>query len=134
MLRIKTLVGEGRVFTLYFMDKWVTIMSFPNSSRRSKSTDASTLVEAGENHLAYCKILKEEQNVQRGRLTPQLLHGTGHNGIDSRGISDRHDGPDREGSNGDGGEGRTEVLSSNSSGEENQNTPQLQSQESELKS
>ena len=58
MLRIRTKVGEGRVFTLFFMDEWVTIMS---GIGRSESTGAKTLLEAGENHLAFCRKLKELQ-------------------------------------------------------------------------
>lgn len=59
MIRIRTRVGEGRVFTLYFGHEWVTIMSL---NGKSKSTGADTLLEAGENHLSFCKQLKEKSN------------------------------------------------------------------------
>lgn len=58
MIRIRTQVGEGKVFTLYFRDEWVTIMSGIGAS---KSTAAKSLLEAGQNHLAFCSALQQKQ-------------------------------------------------------------------------
>jgi len=59
MIRIRTKVGVGKVFTLFFGGEWVTIMS---GIGRSESTGANTLLEAGGNHLAFCRKLQELQS------------------------------------------------------------------------
>lgn len=56
MLRIKTRIGEGKVYTLFFNGKWITMLSYPG--KQTNSTDADNLREAGENHLAYCLDLQ----------------------------------------------------------------------------
>lgn len=56
MLRIKTVIGDGKVYTLYHNGEWVTIMTQPGG--KTNSTDADNLREAGENHLAYCLDLQ----------------------------------------------------------------------------
>lgn len=57
MLRIKTKIGTGKVYTLYQNGLgWVTIMTKPDG--KTNSTDADNLREAGENHLAYCLDLQ----------------------------------------------------------------------------
>lgn len=56
MLRIKTKIGTGKVYTLLHGRLWVTIMTKPDG--KTNSTDADNLREAGENHLAYCLDLQ----------------------------------------------------------------------------
>lgn len=56
MLRIKTKIGEGKVYTLFFNGKWITMLSYPG--KQTNSTDADNLREAGENHLAYALDLQ----------------------------------------------------------------------------
>jgi len=121
MLRIRTKIGEGRVFTLYFQGEWVTIMS---GMGKTQSTEADTLVGAGINHLAYCQKLKEITN-ERGRLAEKLLHGAGHSRLDSNRISVGNDGSHREGLDGNDREGRYSVLSTDSPGSEDEEPPQL---------
>lgn len=97
MQRIKTRFGEDcHVLTLYFMGKWVTISVV---GKKTSSTDAPTLQEAGSNHLVACHKVKELYE-QRGRLTEQLLHGTGHPRTDSHGVSDSSHQPDQSGIDG----------------------------------
>ena len=130
MIRIRTKVGNGRVFTLLFMSKWVTLMSYEGG--RSKSTDAPSLLEAGENHLAYCKHLKEIYDAQRGQSAQGILHGAGYHGNESPGVSESNNGSHIEGPSGDGGKERSEVLSADHAGSGNRTTPEIQSEEPEL--
>lgn len=62
MIRIRTKVGEGKVFTLFFRDEWVTIMSGVGASQ---STAAKTLLEAAQNHLTFCTLLQEKQTTKK---------------------------------------------------------------------
>lgn len=65
MLRIKTVIGSGKVYTLMHNGRWVTILTHPNG--KTNSTDADNLREAGENHLAYCQDLQGIVNEGRTR-------------------------------------------------------------------
>lgn len=122
MLRIKTKIGDGKVYTLFFNHEWVTILSF---NGKSWSTDADNLREAGENHLAYCLDLQGIVN-ERGRLTGELLHGKRYPRYQSRGLPDSHDRPDGKGTDRDGGtEEREQDVSSDSFTEEDKDTPVL---------
>lgn len=67
MIRIRTKIGEAKVFTLFFRDEWVTIMS---GFGKSQSTAAKSLLEAGANHLAYCKLLIEKQSTKENDNEP----------------------------------------------------------------
>jgi len=128
MIRLRTKVGNGRVFTLYFMGKWVTLI---NDGTRASSVDADNLMMAGANHLAAATKLKEIMD-DRGRFAEQLLHRERYSGSLSSGVSDGSDGANREGSHRDGGSERDQNLPPNSSSEENQNTSELGSQNAEL--
>lgn len=128
MIRMRTKVGDGRVFTLYFMGKWVTLI---NDGKRSSSMDADSLALAGNNHLTACVRLKEIMDDRR-RLTSKLLHGAGHSWDNSPGIPDSSAGADREGINGDGGSERCETIPSNPSSPENQNASEFESGNTEL--
>ena len=121
MLRIRTKIGEGHVFTLFFMGKWITLVS---DGKKTSSTDANTLSGAGINHLAYCQKLKEITD-ERRRLAEKLLHGAGHQGPDPRSVSGGNARPDREGPDGDDREGRNEVLPTDSLGPEDEGPSQL---------
>jgi hypothetical protein len=129
-VRIRTKVGNGKVFTLYFRGEWVTIMSGIGAS---KSTAAKSLYEASENHLAYCKILKEKQNVQGGRISPSVLHQPVRTDDDPGTVPDGHDLASREGSDGSGGAGREPTLPTDDSSQTDKESLQLKPQESELK-
>lgn len=118
------------MFTLYFRGEWVTIMSGVGAS---KSTGAKTLIEASENHLAFCKALKEKQNVQRGSDSPELSNGSIHPAHDSGGVYDSDVRPDREGPNGNGGEERESLLPADSSSSPDEESAKLESQNPELK-
>ncbi len=128
MLRIRTKVGEGKVFTLYFQGEWVTIMS---GVGKTQSTESDTLMGAGINHLTYCQRLKEIAN-ERGRLAAKLLHGEGHRGDDGRGVSDGNDGSHPEGPDGNDRAERNEVLPTDSPGSQDEEPPQLESENAEL--
>lgn len=130
LIRIRTKVGVGKVFTLYFRNEWVTIMSGVGSS---KSTAAQTLIEASDNHLNFCKLLKEKQNVQGGSNNPKLSDRTVHTAHDSRGVYDRHDRAHRKGTDGNGGEGWESLLPTNDASSGNEEAIQLESQNQELK-
>jgi len=55
MLRIKTMVGKHKVFTLFYGDKWITLFDNPDGSRGSLSSD--NLLDAGSTHLQIaCRI------------------------------------------------------------------------------
>lgn len=129
MIRIRTKVGVGRVFTLYFRNEWVTIMS---GMGPSKSTGAKTLLEATENHLAYCKFLKEKQNVQGRSVSNELSNGAVRTDNDSGRIHDRNDRAHGEGPNGNGGEGRESLLPANAASSTDEEAIQLESQNPEL--
>lgn len=128
-IRIRTKVGVGKVFTLYFRNEWVTIMSGVGPS---KSTAANSLLEAADNHLTFCKLLKEKQNVQGGSNNPKLSNRTVHNAHDSGGVYDRHDRTHRKGTDGNGGEGWESLLPANDASSGNEETIQLESQNQEL--
>lgn len=120
MIRIRTRIGEGRVFTLFFNGKWVTMLSYPG--KKTNSTDADNLREAGENHLAYALDLQGMVN-ERGRLTGEVLHGKRYPRYQSQRLSDSHGQPHRDGTDGDGGtEGRDQTVSTDSSDEEDKDT------------
>lgn len=128
MIRIRTKLGEAKVFTLYFQGEWVTIMS---GLGKTQSTEADTLAGAGINHLNYCQKLKEIHN-ERGRVAAKLLHGEGHHGNHGSGVSGSDGGSHREGVDGDDRAGRNEVLSTDSPGPQDEGVLQLQPQKSEL--
>ncbi len=128
MIRIRTKIGEGRVFTLYFQGEWVTIMS---GAGKTQSTEADTLMGAGINHLTYCQKLKEIAN-ERGRLAAKLLHREGHRGDDGRGVSDGNDGPHPERLDGDDRAERNEVLPTDSPGPQDEGSSQLETRNAEL--
>lgn len=54
-LRIKTRIGNDRVYTLYSLSNWVTIVHI---NGKSSSITASSLSEAGQNHLQSCLKVK----------------------------------------------------------------------------
>jgi hypothetical protein len=128
MIRIRTKVGEGRVFTLYFQGEWVTIMS---GVGKTQSTESDTLMGAGINHLIYCEKLKEIAN-ERGRLAAKLLHGEGHRGDDGPGVSDGNDGAHSKGTDGDDREGWDEVLPTDPFGSQDEESSQLETRNTEL--
>jgi hypothetical protein len=129
MIRIRTKVGDGRVFTLYFIGKWVTLI---NDGNRTSSMNAESLALAGDNHLTACVRIKEIMDDRRRRLTSKLLNGSGHPWDNSSGISDSSTGADREGINGDGGSKWCEAIPTNPSSPENQNTSEFGSGNTEL--
>ena len=52
MLRIKTVIGTGKVYTLFHQGLgWVTILTYPNGKTGSIATH--DFRQAGENHLNY---------------------------------------------------------------------------------
>lgn len=129
-IRIRTKVGVGKVFTLYFRGEWVTIMSGLGTS---KSTAAKTMFEAAENHLAYCKFLKEKQNVQRGAVPSSVLHKPVRPDNDPGRIPDGDDLASRERSDGSGGAEREPFLSTDSNSSPDEESLQFKPQKSELK-
>ena len=119
MIRIKTTISEDtRVYTLFFMGKWITLIRV---NGRTSSTDAVTLYDAGVNHLTAAVQAKESYEHRR-RLTPELLHGTGHQGLEPRTVPDRDDGADREGAHRDEDRGREEDVPTDSSDEDYKDT------------
>lgn len=131
MFRIRTKVGQGKVFTLFFREEWVTIMS---GIGRSESIGTKSLFEAGQNHLAYCRKLKELSNDYRGGFSSQLLRGEGYQGDVPNGIPDSNDGSHREGLDGRDRNGREETVSTDTSGHEDEKSLQLGPQKPELES
>lgn len=128
MIRMRTKVGNGRVFTLYFMGKWVTLI---NDGQRASSTDSDNLLDAGINHLNACNKLKEIMD-ERGRTTAKLFHGEGHQGNLHRGVSGSSDGSHRTGLDGDDGSERDQNLQTNSSASQDQNACELGPEDAEL--
>lgn len=63
MIRIKTQLDNNRVFTLWFMGKWVTLATI---NGRSSSLDANSLYEAGLNHLSYVKTMVQIHGANNG--------------------------------------------------------------------
>lgn len=57
MLRIKTIIGENRIYTLLLQGKWITLISI--NGRSTSSVDASNLYDAGNNHLSACMQIKQ---------------------------------------------------------------------------
>lgn len=51
MIRIRTNIGDKRVYTLFHAGKWVTLIT------GQQSKDADTLLQAGTNHLEAAKFL-----------------------------------------------------------------------------
>ena len=131
MIRIRTKVGQGRVFTLFFREEWVTIMS---GIGKSESVGAKSLLEASENHLAYCRKLKELSNDYRGRVPSQLLRGEGHQGNVSDGVSACNVGSNREGPDGRDRDEREEVLPPDTSSHEDKESLPIGPQKPELES
>jgi hypothetical protein len=67
MLRIKTKIGEGKVYTLFEYGRWITMTLYLNKQtnrQTSASVEANNLYEAGENHIAYALDLREYYNQQ----------------------------------------------------------------------
>lgn len=54
MIRIRTTIGDKRVFTLFHDGKWVTLVTGGGHK------DASSLSEAGRNHLEAAYDLREK--------------------------------------------------------------------------
>lgn len=107
MCQIKTLVGEGKVHTIFFSKQWITIASL--NGKVSFSLDARTFHEASINHLSACKKLKE-QDEQRESISRELLSGAGSSMDDSGSVSDDNDSSNREGLDQNGDGERCEVL------------------------
>jgi hypothetical protein len=59
MIRIKTIVGEEKVLTIHYGDKWFTL------SPDKQGGTADNLLQAGTNHLEACKKL-----LQKSRRDP----------------------------------------------------------------
>lgn len=58
MIRIRTTFDKhNRIFTILFNNEWVT---FYTSNGKSNSMEASSLLEAGQNHLQCCKIVQSQ--------------------------------------------------------------------------
>ena len=123
MLRIKTLLENGRVSTLFYRTFWITIYSIHGVDTITSWTTDS-LLEAGLNHLKACQKVKEH-HVQRGNVSSGLLHGEGYQGDDTCRVSGGDDRPDREGPNQDGGCERSEVLPTDSAPQEDEGSSQL---------
>lgn len=128
MIRLRTRVGKGRVFTLYFMGKWVTLI---NDGTKSSSMDADNLALAADNHLTASLSLKETMN-ERRRSTQQLLQREGHSGSNSSRVSGSSIRTDREGIDGGDHGGGSEVVSTNSTAQEGQDSHQLRPEDAEL--
>jgi len=54
MIRIKTMIGELRVYTLFFNGKWITLYN-----GWGDSLDATNLYDAGQNHLRAAAHMKK---------------------------------------------------------------------------
>lgn len=70
MIRIRTTVGNKRVFTIFHGDEWITLAS----GLESKST--TSYMEAGQNHLMaarslYLKMQEEEHRRNQIDLGPR---------------------------------------------------------------
>lgn len=56
MLRIKTTIdSNNRIITLIFGGKWITMATI---NGELSSLEAASLLEAGQNHLSFCKKLR----------------------------------------------------------------------------
>lgn len=128
MLRIRTTIGEGRVFTLFFMGKWVTLL---NDGKKTSSTDATNLADAGLNHLAYSQKLRKIVD-ERANHTSKLLPGPGCSGSDSGGVASSNGESHRTGTHGDDRGERDENLPSDSSSTEDKDSSQFGPQDTEL--
>ena len=53
MIRIKTVIGDKKVYTLHYGDKWFTISP-------GQSMTAPSLLEAGQNHLKLAIQLRDK--------------------------------------------------------------------------
>lgn len=118
MLRIKTIIGSNRVYTLFSVGKWVTLITIGS---KHSSTDALTMWDAGVNHLTASLQAKEDHE-HRGQTDAVLLSGGGHRGIEPHPISDGNDGIDRTGLDRSVGSERAEDVSPDEFGEEDQDT------------
>ncbi len=58
MIRIRTTVGDKRVYTLFHAGKWVTLIT------GQQARDADTILQAGINHLEAANFLLQKS--QRG--------------------------------------------------------------------
>lgn len=56
LVRMRTRVGDKRVFTLFFNGKWVTMAT------GLQTVDATSLAEASQNHLALALNLQSQKN------------------------------------------------------------------------
>jgi len=54
MIRIRTIIGDKRVFTLFHAGKWVTLVT------GGQHRDANSLLEAGQNHLQAALALQSK--------------------------------------------------------------------------
>jgi hypothetical protein len=52
-IRIRTVIGSTKVYTLYSLDKWITVITNPEFG--ITSCEANSLLEAGANHLQVCQ-------------------------------------------------------------------------------
>lgn len=78
-LRIKTVLNnECRVYTLYSLFNWVTIVTV---NGKTSSSTANSLFEAGHNHLQSClkvrKLHGEPRDVQSGLQTGDVSESQG---------------------------------------------------------
>jgi hypothetical protein len=60
-LRIKTKVGNATVHTFSWNGRWIIVY---HMNGKSSSTEASSLLEAGQNHLNLCVMLQNQQKIQ----------------------------------------------------------------------
>lgn len=76
MIRIRTQVGDKRVFTLLQDSKWVTFAT------GLQYKEADTLLEAGQNHLmaARALYLKDVEDEHRRNNPPLFIPGETWNG------------------------------------------------------
>lgn len=65
MIRIRTTLESGQVFTMPFNGVWVTITSYKDPLKKTKSVDAPDFLSAGENHLRYAKALRFQEVIGR---------------------------------------------------------------------
>lgn len=61
MIRIRTTLESGQVFTLFWHGQWITICSFKDKSKKTTSVDALDLLGAGENHLRFVQVLRIQE-------------------------------------------------------------------------
>jgi hypothetical protein len=89
MLRIKTMIGHNRVYTLFFEGRWTTLYTL---NGRYESDDSPDLQTAGKRHLIICLKVRKA-NELGGRTISSISDGEPNHGVsqfadDGRTISD----------------------------------------------